>query len=98
MNHNNMVNRYFLPALKSAGIEQIRFRDLRHTYASLLIKQGKNIKYIQIQLGHPTATATPNVYAYLMKLKAQAAAIKIGECNFELKWTQKLKKALTGFP
>jgi len=49
-------------------------------------------------LGHPTATATPNVYAYLMKLKAQAAAIKIGECNFELKWTQKLKKALTGFP
>ncbi len=31
MNHNNMVNRYFRPALEAAGLERIRFHDLRHT-------------------------------------------------------------------
>jgi integrase len=66
-NHNNLVNRYFLPALKKAGIEKIRFHDLRHTYASLLIDQGENIKYIQKQLGHSSPTVTLNVYAHLMR-------------------------------
>jgi len=77
MNHNNMVNRYFRPTLKAAGIEQIRFHDMRHTYASLLIEQGENIKYIQTQLGHSTPTVTLNVYAHLMKPTNQAAAIKL---------------------
>jgi len=44
INHNNMVNRHFKPELKRAGIERIRFHGLRHSYASLLIKQGENIK------------------------------------------------------
>ncbi len=52
INHNYLVNRYSLPALEKAGIEKIRFHDLRHTYDSLLIDQGENIKYIQKQLGH----------------------------------------------
>jgi integrase len=67
INHNNLVNRYFLPALEKAGIERIRFHDLRHTYASLLIDQGENIKYIQKQLGHSSPTVTLNVYAHLMR-------------------------------
>ena len=43
INHNNMVNSYFNPALKKAGLSKIRFHDLRHTFASLLIEQGENI-------------------------------------------------------
>ena len=82
MNHNNMVNRYFRPALKAAGIEQIRFHDMRHTYASLLIEQGENIKYIQTQLGHSTPTVTLNVYAHLMKPTNQAAAKKLESMIF----------------
>jgi hypothetical protein len=47
---------------------------MRHTYASLLIEQGENIKYIQTQLGHSSPTVTLNVYAHLMKDTNQGAA------------------------
>jgi len=77
MNHNNMVNRYFLPGLKAAGLKKIRFHDLRHTYSSLLIDHGENIKYIQSQLGHSNPTVTLNVYAHLMKPKNQEAACRL---------------------
>ena len=82
MNHNNMVNRYFNPALFKAGIDRIRFHDLRHSYASLLIEQGENIKYIQSQLGHSTPTVTLNVYAHLMKSENQEAAVRLEKAVF----------------
>lgn len=83
INHNNMVSRYFNPALKKAGVERIRFHDLRHTYASLLIEQGENIKYIQKQLGHSSPTVTWNVYAHLMKSVNQEAACKLENTVFK---------------
>jgi integrase len=58
INHNNLVSRYFETALVNAELGKVRFHDLRHTYASLLIQQGENIKYIQSQLGHSTPTVT----------------------------------------
>jgi integrase len=48
--------------LESAKLPEIRFHDLRHTYASLLIAQGESIKHIQSQLGHSSQTVTLNVY------------------------------------
>ena len=77
LNHGNMLNRHFYPALKAAGIPRIRFHDLRHTYASLMIEQGESIKYIQSQLGHATPTITLNVYAHLMKPVNQEAARRL---------------------
>lgn len=79
INHNNLVNRYFYPALKMAGLNKIRFHDLRHTYASLLMEQGKNIKYIQTQLGHSNPTVTLNVYAHLMKPSNPSSACRLEE-------------------
>ncbi len=82
INHNNMVRRYFEPALKKAGIDKIRFHDLRHTYASILIEQGENIKYIQSQLGHSSPTVTLNVYAHLMNPTNQSSASKLEKVLF----------------
>ena len=74
INHNNMVIRHFVPALEKAEIEKIRFHDLWHTYASLLIMQGENPKYIQKQMGHANVTVTLNIYAHLMdKVNPEAA-------------------------
>ena len=74
IDHNNLIKRHFTKALEAAEIEKIRFHDLRHTYASLLIEQGENIKYIKEQLGHASPTVTLNVYAHLMKKTNQEAA------------------------
>ena len=49
MSSINMYNRKFLTAIKKAGLS-IRFHDLRHTYASIQIDLGTNIKYIQSQM------------------------------------------------
>ncbi len=83
INHNNLVNRHFNPALEVAELPKIRFHDLRHTYASLLIEQGENIKYIQNQLGHSNPTVTLNVYAHLMKSVNQEAACRLENAVFE---------------
>jgi integrase len=97
INHNNMCYRYFEPSLKKAGIGKVRFHDLRHTYASLLIEQGENIKYIQSQLGHSSPTVTLNVYAHLMKPVNQEAACRLEKAIFEINGDQmetKTKKRL----
>jgi len=82
IDHHNLVNRNFFPALKAANLPKVRFHDLRHSYASILIEQGENLKYIQSQLGHSSPTVTLNVYAHLMKPANQEAACKFGEGNF----------------
>lgn len=84
LNHNNMVNRFFAPALESAEIGVVRFHDLRHTYASLLIEQGENVKYIQTQLGHSNPTVTLNVYAHLMKPVNQESACRLESTVFQV--------------
>jgi len=71
---------------------------LRHTYASLLIEQGENIKYIQTQLGHSTPTVTLNVYAHLMKPVNQEAACRLEKQVFEISGDQietKTKKGVS---
>jgi integrase len=83
LDHGNVLQRHFYPALKLAGLSPIRFHDLRHTYASLLIEQGENIKYIQSQLGHASPTVTLDVYAHLMKPMNQEAALRLEKAVFE---------------
>lgn len=82
MNYSNMVQRYFLPALKSADLPRIRFHDLRHTHASIRLANGENIKYIQTQLGHASPTVTLNVYAHLMNPTNQDAACRLENAVF----------------
>ena len=82
MNYSNLVPRSYQPALAEANIGTIRFHDVRHTYARLLIDQGENIKYIQTQLGHSSPTVTLDVYAHLMKETNQEAAIRLEKAIF----------------
>ena len=66
LERGHVVQNFFWPALDKAKLDRIRFHDLRHTYASLLIAQGENIKYIQKQMGHSKPSVTMDIYAHLM--------------------------------
>lgn len=81
-NSNNMLKRNFYPALRRAGLPKIRFHDLRHTYASLLIDQGEHPKYIQSQMGHSSIKVTMDVYGHLMKDVNSEAASRLGKNVF----------------
>src|SRR4051794_27160779 len=53
-------------AVKRAGLpESITYHDLRHYYASLLIRHGESIKTVQERLGHSSAVTTLNTYSHL---------------------------------
>ena len=71
-----------MPALKRAGLPKIRFHDLRHTYASLLIAQGEHPKYIQVQMGHSSINVTMDIYGHLMDTTNRGAANRLGETVF----------------
>src|SRR5262245_6255148 len=60
-----VLQKAFFACLDSAGIRRVRFHDCRHTYASLLIQQGANVKYIQQQLGHGSISITLDIYSHL---------------------------------
>jgi integrase len=60
------VDRAFKRHLTAAGLPDVRFHDLRHTHASLLIAAGLHPKAIQARLGHASITTTLNTYGHLM--------------------------------
>jgi integrase len=58
--------RLFKPAVCAAGLDPaLRFHDLRHTAASLLIREGASVKAVQKQLGHASASVTLDRYGHL---------------------------------
>ena len=66
MSHSNLMQRGFFPALQRAGIRRIRFHDLRHTFASLMISNGEDIVRVSRLMGHATASFTLNVYSHMI--------------------------------
>lgn len=79
---DNISQREFPRFLKDAGIRRIRFHDLRHTYASLLIAQGESPKYIQNQMGHASIRTTLDRYGHLMPEVHEQAAKRLGNQIF----------------
>ncbi|GMA51830.1 site-specific integrase [Alicyclobacillus contaminans] len=53
-------------ALKKSGLPRIRFHDLRHTHASLMLLQGVHPKIVSERLGHSTITITMDTYSHLV--------------------------------
>jgi integrase len=66
MSYSNLMQRGFHPALRRAGIRRIRFHDLRHTFASLMISNGEDIVRVSRLMGHANASFTLNVYSHML--------------------------------
>ena len=52
---------------KAAKLSGVGLHACRHTYASLLIRQGESLKYISKQLGHSSIQMTADIYGHLFK-------------------------------
>ncbi len=78
----NLRHRVFESSLTKAGLRKIRIHDLRHTYASLLINQGENLKYVQRQLGHASITTTVDRYGHLMPDAQKDASARLDATVF----------------
>ena len=61
----NYLTSAFPKFLEDHGLRRMRFHDLRHSCASLLLANGVPLKYIQEWLGHSDFTTTANIYAHL---------------------------------
>ena len=73
------LRREFKPLLKKAGLPQIRFHDLRHTAASLMLNNGVPVIVVSRRLGHAQPSITLDVYAHLIPSKQQEAAALMDE-------------------
>lgn len=73
----NYVTQHFKLVLRKNHLRNIRFHDLRHTCASLLLKNGVPMKDIQEWLGHSSYNTTANIYAHLDTSSKNTSASKM---------------------
>lgn len=82
----------FPQLLKENGLRRIRFHDLRHSCASLLLKEGVPMKQIQEWLGHSDISTTANIYAHLdsqsknLSARTMANTLTLPEAQPIKKW------------
>ncbi|ELK43460.1 site-specific integrase [Brevibacillus agri] len=91
--HHERPYLWFRQFIKKNGFRYIRFHDLRHTSATMLINQGVHAKVISERLGHGSITTTMNIYGHALRSADQAAADKF-ENLFTLDAKQADKKTL----
>lgn len=81
INPSNLRQRSFASLLMQAGLPHMRFHDLRHTCATLLLSRGVHPKFVQELLGHATIAMTLDTYSHFLPsmgdqtVKAMEAAL-----------------------
>lgn len=78
--HPDRITERFPVLLERFGMEKIRFHDLRHSCASMLIANHASLKEVQMWLGHSTITTTADVYGHL----DESAKNRIGDAMQKL--------------
>lgn len=79
----NYITSQFPRLLERNGFRKIRFHDLRHSCASLLLASGVPMKHIQEWLGHSDFSTTANIYAHL-DYSSKLTSASAMESNFHL--------------
>lgn len=86
------VYRRFASLLRRLGrrvnIPRIRFHDLRHTHATLLLEDGLDAKYVSQRLGHDSVQTTLELYGHVSSRRRRDAALRIGRMLDEVSTTE----------
>ena len=84
---DNLRKRVFYGLLRASGLRKIRFHDMRHTFASLLLQQGESPVYVKEQMGHSSIQVTVDLYGYLIPGGNKQAVDRldepVGKAHFE---------------
>ncbi len=74
--HPVLLSQEFERHVRDAALPPVRFHDLRHTYATLALQAGINVKMVSARLGHSTVAFTLDVYSHAIpEMDEQAAEI-----------------------
>lgn len=77
------LSQWFNKLVKKLGLPTIRFHDLRHTHATLLLQAGVNPKVVSERLGHAGITITLNTYSHVVPHMQDEAAQKFEDLLFK---------------
>ena len=77
--HIGELLRVFRNLLHEAGLPRMRFHDLRHSAATILLVAGVHPKVVQERLGHSTITMTMDIYSHVLPSMQQEVAEKIDD-------------------
>ena len=72
---DNFYHGHWKPLLQRAGLPDIRFHDLRHTCATLLLTKGVHPKIVSEMLGHSSIAITLDTYSHVIPGLADVAAM-----------------------
>lgn len=75
----NSITRCFRELADSVGLYGVRFHDLRHTHATLMLRQGIHPKIVSERLGHSSIAITLDTYSHILPGLQEAAARKFDE-------------------
>ena len=78
MYHPDSVVNIHKKLLKAAGLDHIRFHDLRHTFATMALQNGVDVKTVSAMLGHYDAGFTLRSYTHATRQMQDSAAEKMG--------------------
>ena len=78
MYHPDSIVNLHKKILKDAGLPHIRFHDLRHTFATVALQNGVDVKTVSNMLGHYDAGFTLRTYTHATRQMQESAAEKMG--------------------
>ena len=84
---HHTVYKNFKKIVKELGIPEVRFHDMRHTYAVISLQNGDDIKTVQANIGHSTAAFTLDVYGHVSQRMQKESASRMQSYINELKST-----------
>jgi len=79
---NTTLQQRFNKAVKDSGVKRIRFHDLRHSHATLLLDSGVPISAVSARLGHSSITQTTKTYLHASKTSVAAVVTELPNLHF----------------
>ncbi|WP_375337791.1 site-specific integrase [Bacillus cereus group sp. BfR-BA-01319] len=80
--YRNTFRLKFYKEIKNAAVKKFKIHDLRHTHATLLLKQGVNPKIISERLGHTHISLTLRIYSHVLPNMQEEAVKNFGKSIF----------------